>query len=217
MSKVGQLMEDHFNHENESDSGDSKEASSDDDIDSSDTDSSDSDSDSNSDDEKKKRKKKSTHSKKRKAKKSKKTKSKKKKKKNIRTAGKYGKHLKPTDTCPIHGGHKWAKCRLNNHGDSYDPPRSYGTYDNTNHQAQGYHGGQNAHKGHNHQSRGRNNQSQGQGQRNQGQQYYNEEQQQVGESHFNTPSGAPIVQPSINWNPHVTPIHSLYDPGSHHP
>ena len=64
MSKVGQLMEDHFNHENESDSGDSKEASSDDDIDSSDTDSSDSNSDSNSDDEKKKRKKKSTHSKK---------------------------------------------------------------------------------------------------------------------------------------------------------
>jgi hypothetical protein len=64
---------------------------------------------------------------------------------------------------------------------------------------------------------GHNNQSQGQGQRNQGQQYYNEEQQQVGESHFNTPTGAPIVRPSVNWNPHVTPIHSSYAPGSHHP
>ena len=144
--------------QNESSSGDSKEFSSDEDIDSSDTDSSDSDSDSKSEEEKK----------------SKKMKSKKKKQKTISTAGKYGKHLKPTDICPIHNGHKWAKCRLNR-------------------QSQG------------NQSRGRNNQSQGQEQHNQGQQYYNNEQQQVGESHFNTPHDAQIVQPSV-----ILPRPSLY-------
>ena len=119
------------------------EISSDEDIDCSNTDSSDSNSNSDSEKEKKKRKKKSKHSKKMKAKKSKKTKSKKRKQKTIRTTGKYGKHLKPTDTYPIHGGHKWAKCRLNNHGDSYDLP-------STNRWTQG------------NQSQGRNNQSQGQ-------------------------------------------------------
>lgn len=118
MSTIGQLLEDHFDREND----DSDDSGDDDSDDISDDDESSSDDDSDSGNEKKKKKK----SKKRRYKKFKKVKkrNKSKKKKTKKVSG----TPKPMDTCRIHGGHFWFKCRRNPRGDAYDPPKPFGTY-----------------------------------------------------------------------------------------
>jgi len=161
MAEIGQLMEDKFDRDNETESDESSGSSSDDASSSSDE--SDSDSSCSSSDDEKKRKRKKSKQKKRSSKKSKKHSKKSKKKSKKKTAatrartnaGKPHGPPKATDTCPIHGGHKWGDCRYNPRSDNYDPPKAY----RPNYQPQYRNQGN---------SQGRNdNQNQGQGQRTQ--------------------------------------------------
>ena len=180
MAQIGQIMEDHFNRENESDS-DSDSSSSDDE---SESDSSTSASSESSDEDKKKRKRKRAKTRRKKtskkAKHSKKSNYKRKKKThNKRTPDKQGqgnRFSRPnvTDTCPIHGGHTWGECRLNPRSQNYDPPKPYNRGNNDQQQQQ---------QGQQGNYRGRNS-----NQNNQGQQYF------IGDSDEQAPpTQAPMV------------------------
>lgn len=133
---IGQILQDHFNREHESDTSDSSCMSSDSSSDSG-SDSSDSDSDSE-EGKKKKRKSKKVSSKaaKKKSKKQSKKKSKKKSKSTTPTKTAFSRPTM-TDICPIHGGHTWGDCRLNNRGANYDPPKAYVRANGGPHNSQG--------------------------------------------------------------------------------
>ena len=129
MNAIGRVMAEKYDRDKDSDSDASDSPSSSDEGSSDDQSSSGEESlsssdDSSSNDEKKKRKRKRRKKLSKKEKKQRRKKSKRHQKKKQRKNRKKEFHgtPKPSDICPIHGGHKWADCRLNNRGNNYDPP-----------------------------------------------------------------------------------------------